>query len=180
MMGCWPETPAANVVIKNVELLKIETPASDKNGSISRQVEVLRERLGSAMRLADQLAGTPETPAFDHAVNERYIRNMLKLRRQRDRFFASELFADPAWDILLELYSAALGQFRVSISNLCSAAAVPATTALRWIKQLEDAGIIERRPDPTDGRRQFVMLSDQALSSMNAYFRIVPASASLI
>lgn len=163
-----------------MELLKIEMPASDKNESISRQVEVLRERLGSALRLADQLAGTPETPAFNHAVTESHIRNMLKLRRHRDRFFASELFADPAWDILLELYAAALGQFRVSISNLCIAAAVPATTALRWIKQLEEAGIIERRPDPTDGRRQFVMLTDQALSSMNAYFRTVPVGASLI
>jgi DNA-binding MarR family transcriptional regulator len=105
---------------------------------------------------------------------------MLKLRRHRDRFFAGELFADPAWDILLELYAAALAQFRVSVSNLCIAAAVPPTTALRWIKQLEEGGIIERRSDPTDGRRQFLMLSDEALHSMNAYFRTVPVGASLI
>jgi len=163
-----------------VELLRIETTQTDGNDSVSCQMEALRERLGSAMRLADQLAGAPEAPAFNHAVTECYIRNMLKLRRHRDRFFASELFADPAWDILLELYAAALGQFRVSVTNLCIAAAVPATTALRWIKQLEDAGLIERRPDRTDGRRQFIMLSDEALSSMNAYFRTVPVGASLI
>jgi DNA-binding MarR family transcriptional regulator len=163
-----------------VELLKIETSQTDGNDSISRQVEVLRERLGSAMRLADQLVGSPETPAFTHAVTECYIRNMIKLRRHRDRFFASELFADPAWDMLLELYAAALGQFRVSISNLCVAAAVPPTTALRWIKQLEEAGLVDRRPDRTDGRRMFIMLSDEALSSMNAYFRTVPVGASLI
>ena len=163
-----------------MELLRIETAQTDGNESIARQVEVLRERLGSAIRLADQLAGAPATPAFNHAVTECYIRNMLKLRRHRDSFFASELFADPAWDILLELYAAALGQFRVSVSNLCGAAAVPPTTALRWIKQLEDAGLIERRPDRTDGRRHFLMLSDEALSSMNAYFRTIPVGASLI
>jgi DNA-binding MarR family transcriptional regulator len=143
-------------------------------------MEALRDQLGSAMRIADQLSGAPEVPAFNHAATECHIRMMLKLRRHRDRFFASELFADPAWDILLELYAAALGQFRVSVSNLCIAAAVPPTTALRWIKQLEEAGLIERRADPTDGRRQFVMLSDEALSSMNAYFRTVPVGASLI
>ena len=166
--------------MKTVELLKIVPPASDDTDSVSRQMEALRDRLGSALRIADQLSGAPEAPAFNHAVTECYIRNMLKLRRHRDSFFASELFADPAWDILLELYAAALGQFRVSISNLCIAAAVPPTTALRWIKQLEEAGLTERRADPTDGRRQFVMLSDEALSSMNAYFRTVPVGASLI
>ena len=163
-----------------MELLRIETAQTDGTESVSRRMEVLRERLGSAMRLADQLAGAPEAPAFNHAVTECYIHNMLKLRRHRDRFFAGELFADPAWDILLELYAAALGQFRISVSNLCIAAAVPATTALRWIKQLEDAGLIQRRPDRTDGRRHFIMLSDEALSSMNAYFRTVPVGASLI
>lgn len=163
-----------------MEFLKIVPPPSDGNESISRQVEVLRDRLGSAMRIADQLTDAPEAPAFNHAVTECHIRTMLKLRRHRDRFFASELFADPAWDMLLELYAAALGQLRVSVSALCIAAAVPPTTALRWIKQLEEAGLIKRKADPTDGRRQFMMLSDQALGAMNAYFRTVPVGASLI
>jgi len=180
MKGALARTPAHQCGVRTVELLKIETAQTDGNDSISHQMEVLRERLGSAMRLADQLAGAPEAPEFNHAVTECYVRTMIKLRRHRDRYFSSELFADPAWDILLELYAAALGQFRVSISNLCLAAAVPATTALRWIKQLEDSGLVERRPDRTDGRRQFIMLSEEALSSMNAYFRMVPVGASLI
>jgi DNA-binding MarR family transcriptional regulator len=163
-----------------VELLKIATPPSGKDADLSRQMESLRDRLGSAMRIADQLAGAPVEPVAGGAVDERYIRSLLKLRRSRDRFFANELFADPAWDILLELYAAALGQYRVSVSNLCEAAAVPATTALRWIKQLEDGGLIDRRADPTDGRRQFLMLSEMGLGAINAYFRTVPAGASII
>jgi DNA-binding MarR family transcriptional regulator len=108
-------------------------------------------------------------------VSEHYVRALLKLRRQRDRFFGSDLFADPAWDILLELYASELGQFRVSISHLCIAAAVPTTTALRWIGLLENEGLVGRRRDPTDGRRQFIMLSEKALAAMNSYFRTVPA-----
>ena len=147
---------------------------------MSRQMEALRDSLGSAMRLADQLAGPPAPPPSNHSVSERYIRDMLKLRRRRDSFFNSELFADPAWDILLELYAADLGQVRITITSLCIAAAVPPTTALRWIKQLENEGIILRRDDPVDGRRKFVMLSPKALDAMNAYFQTVPVSASLI
>jgi DNA-binding MarR family transcriptional regulator len=131
------------------------------------------------MRIADALAGAPAPVPAGH-VSERYIRTLLKMRRNRSRFFLDTLFADPAWDILLELFGAALGQYRVSVSNLCAAAAVPSTTALRWINQLQDEGMIDRRPDPTDGRRQFVTLSAKALDAMNAYFRTVPVGAPLI
>ena len=38
------------------------------------------------------------------------------------------------------LMAARLEQQRVEVSSLCIAAAVPPTTALRWIKALSDAG----------------------------------------
>lgn len=162
-----------------VELLKIELPQSEDK-QMARQMEALRDSLGSAMRLADQLAGPPSPPQCNHAVTERHVRTMLKLRRHRDRFFGGDIFADPAWDILLELYAAKLGQYKVSVSNLCVAAAVPPTTALRWINLLEDQGLIDRKDDPIDGRRKFVMLSEKAINAMNAYFSDVPVSAELI
>lgn len=126
------------------------------------------------------MAGVPVVRAPDQQVSERDVRALIKLRRNRDRFFDAELFADPAWDILLELYAAALGQLRVPVTSLCSGAAVPATTALRWIGQLEERGLITRRPDPTDGRRCFLMLSSDGFEAMNGYFRTVPASSPLI
>ena len=164
-----------------MELLKIVPSASNDQASVSQQVEALRDRLGSALRIANQLAG-PQTqlPAERAAVDGHYVRKLLQLRRGRDRFFAGELFADPAWDILLELYAAALGQFRVSVSQLCVGAAVPPTTALRWIKQLEHEGLIARRSDPTDGRRQFLELTDRSFDAMNGYFRTVPMDTPVI
>jgi len=163
-----------------VELLRIETPQDGGNGTLPRQIEELRDRLGSALRIVDQFSGPPPAPATNHAATERYIRIMVKFRRHRDRFFSSELFADPAWDILLELYAAALGQQRVSVSKLCTAAAVPPTTALRWINLLEAEGLIDRKDDPIDARRKFVMLSEKALEAMDSFFRTVPVSASLV
>jgi DNA-binding MarR family transcriptional regulator len=73
--------------------------------------------------------------------------------------------------MLLELYACELDQTRMSISNLCDASAVPATTALRWIGSLESEELIVRQSDPLDGRRVFVRLSSKAVSSMDAYFQ---------
>lgn len=162
-----------------VELTRISPPARGAQ-SITGHAELLREKLGSAISIVEQMVGTPVVRGPGQQVSERDVRALLKLRRSRDRFFDAELFADPAWDILLELYAAALGQLRVPVTSLCSGAAVPATTALRWISQLEDKGLIARRPDPTDGRRCFLMLSNEGLEAMNAYFRTVPAGSPLV
>lgn len=159
-----------------MDLIKIQAAASGRDETVSRQMEVLRDRLGSALRIADELSISPSASTPKQPVNDRYIRQVLQWRRRRDQFFGDHLFADPAWDILLELYAASLAQYRVSVSNLCVGAAVPATTALRWIKQLEDDGLIARTPDPMDGRRHFLMLSNKGLGAMNSYFSNLPGA----
>ncbi len=98
------------------------------------------------------------------------MRQVIRARRLRARFFDEELFADPAWDMLLDLLQAEIAQHRVPVSSLCIAAAVPATTALRWIKTMTDAGLFKRRADPHDGRRVFVELSPGASEAMRRYF----------
>lgn len=94
------------------------------------------------------------------------IRNIVRLRRRRDRLFAGDLFADPAWDMMLDLMIARIERLRVAVSSLCIAAAVPATTALRWIKTLTETGIFVRVDDPTDRRRVFIELSDDAAKAV--------------
>ncbi|QNP42938.1 winged helix-turn-helix transcriptional regulator [Sphingomonas daechungensis] len=98
------------------------------------------------------------------------VRQVIRARRLRNRFFKEDLFADPAWDMLLDLLQAEIAQLRVPVSSLCIAAAVPATTALRWLKTMTDQGIFRRRADPHDGRRVFVELSPEASLAMRQYF----------
>jgi hypothetical protein len=98
------------------------------------------------------------------------VRDVIKLRRMRDSFFDAELFADPAWDILLDLMAARLEQRDVSVSSLCIAAAVPPTTALRWITAMTESGMLLREQDPNDARRVFIVLSDEVALKLNEYF----------
>ncbi len=72
--------------------------------------------------------------------------------------------------MMLDLFAARLDRHRVSVSSLCIAAAVPATTALRWIRTLTDSSLLEREADEHDGRRIFVTLSNQTTEQMHHYF----------
>ena len=103
-------------------------------------------------------------------VDAGHIRAVIRARRLREQFFRSELLADPAWDMLLDLMAARLEGQRVAVSSLCIAAAVPPTTALRWIKALCEDGLFVRVADPADGRRVFIELSDAAADALSAYF----------
>lgn len=127
---------------------------------------------GSPAQLSDAVLGYKFLGSNQHGdeITAAEIRTIIKLRRLRDRHFDPELFADPAWDMMLDLMASRAEHSRVSVSSLCIAAAVPATTALRWIKTLTDQGVFLRVADPTDGRRVFIELSDKAAADIVRYF----------
>lgn len=106
-------------------------------------------------------------------VDAAYVRSIIRARRRRDEIFGKkkELFSDPAWDMLLDLYLSRLERRRVAVSSLCIAASVPSTTALRWIKTMCDHGLFVRSADPEDGRRFFIHLSEEAAEKMDEFFR---------
>lgn len=108
----------------------------------------------------------------------RLVRRIIRQRQLRARFFEGELFADPAWDILLDLTAARAEHIRVSVTSLCIASGVPPTTALRWISELTQAGLLARSEDETDRRRAFITLSDKAVGAMARYFSELGKSAS--
>ena len=108
--------------------------------------------------------GQPQLP------DPRMVRQVIANRQARARFFDAELFGDPAWDMLLDLTAARGEGAQVSVTSLCIAAGVPATTALRWLTQMVESGLFVRVPDPADKRRAFIALSDRSLTAMAGYF----------
>jgi DNA-binding transcriptional ArsR family regulator len=95
-------------------------------------------------------------------------KTILRRRRQRDQIFADDLFGEPIWDMLLDLFAHSATRKRVSVSSLCLAAAVPPTTALRHMKVMENQGMIIRHADPLDSRRVFVELSPDYFIKMDS------------
>ena len=109
----------------------------------------------------------------------RLVRRIIRQRQMRARYFGGDLFGDPAWDILLDLTAARAEHSRVSITSLCIASGVPATTALRWIGMMTESGLLQRVEDDTDRRRAFVALGDKAADAMARYFAELGADAVL-
>jgi len=162
------------------------------------QIAQRLERLGSDEAQLDWNRGVPgfesPAPAWSGAGNgeggerlvraarpplpdPRLVRRIIRQRQLRARFFEGDLFADPAWDILLDLTAARVELTRVSVTSLCIASGVPPTTALRWISQMTEAGLLERVEDESDRRRAFIALTEKAACAMARYFAELGKSA---
>jgi DNA-binding MarR family transcriptional regulator len=99
------------------------------------------------------------TTSADHTM---LMKNLYGLRRDRYDIFPADIFADPAWDILIDLYRAKLEFRHISVSDACIAACVPPTTALRHIGKLDQMGLLKRVQDQHDGRRVYLELTTGA------------------
>ncbi len=139
------------------------TDTAQHIAALSQEAQRIADRLALLAQTADASSETP--------VNAALVRKLIKLRRDRDRHLPAELFGDPAWDMLLDLTAARMEQVDVPVSSLCLAAAVPTTTALRWVRSLSEAGLFVRRTDPADARRAFITLSDEAYQAMLGWLR---------
>ena len=117
-------------------------------------------------RQADQGVEDSDPPE----ISAELVDWVIEARRRRAHYFQSDLFADPAWDMLIDLLKAEIRGQRVSVSSLCIAAGVPTSTAVRWINSMTEAGLFVRDRDPNDLRRVFVELSPEASKALRRYF----------
>ena len=101
-------------------------------------------------------------------------RKTYALRRKRAAIFGNpDLFGEPAWDILLDLFIAAGEVKSVSVSSACIGSAAPATTGLRWLRVLADEGLVVRENDQEDHRRVMVRLTPTGHAAMERFFETV-------
>lgn len=136
--------------------------------------------LAEELQRAAQAEERPESsPACREAMrpNRRAAlataRHAYWLRRQRTQIFGSaELFGEPAWDILLDLYIAHAEGKPVSVSSACIGSASPATTGLRWLAVLTEHGLIAREADANDHRRIMVQLTECGVMAMERFLML--------
>ena len=98
------------------------------------------------------------------------LRELKTMRRLRSEYFPAELFADPCWEMLLDLYDASLTGAEVTVTSLGAASGVPPTTALRRMETLQDHDVIVRLEDKADKRRTIIKLSDAGMRAVEDFF----------
>jgi hypothetical protein len=146
-----------------------EDPVEAELAAIARECRFLAQRLGV---LTSRTRQEPLPPGGNSRSLQ--VRRYLHARRLRERLLPPDLFADPVWDMLLDLYASELEGKRVCISSACIAAAVPSTTALRWLGRLEELDLVARELDPADSRRNYVRLSGVARDAIDQWLSRTP------
>lgn len=131
-------------------------------GAVRQLLEQLVANHGSASVL--QLSeGDPERRCIDLA------RRIVAARQMRAAHFKKPMFGEPAWDMLLALYANSTEGPRQSIGRLTALSGSPPTTALRWLDYLVKEQLVAREANPTDGRSDFVELTEKGQSAMERY-----------
>ena len=143
---------------------RLATPSAQ----IVREIEKLKAQI------CHLLAKDRKTSAIQPELSEHHIECLILAKKAiagiaiRERHLAPEMFINPGWNMLLDLYTARILQGEVSVSSLTIASKVPGTTALRHLADLERNGDIRRRSDPFDRRRSLIEITDSAFDRMTA------------
>ncbi|MEN7535753.1 winged helix DNA-binding protein [Aurantiacibacter flavus] len=155
-------TEQVSHIAERIDMLTPDSTAKPSGESVFR--------FGSAAPSRRRNGEGPVRATRPPLPDPRLVRRIIQQRQLRGRFFDGDLFSDPAWDMLLDLTAARAEHLRVSVTSLCIASSVPPTTALRWISQMTEAGLLERFEDDTDRRRAFIQLTEKSSDAMARYF----------
>lgn len=106
----------------------------------------------------------------DNESRRAAVNLMVRSRADRKRFFPETIFAEPAWDILLTLYAAAIERQGEQVGRLAREAAVAPSVAERWARALEAEGFVQFERSSSPGRSGHVSLTEKGWRAMDSYF----------
>ena len=85
-------------------------------------------------------------------------------RRERSKHFEREqIFGEPAWDMLLDLYIHQARNEKVSVKSALIGSGASASTAMRWL------GVLDAEDDPADSARRLVRLTPEGYEGITRY-----------
>jgi DNA-binding MarR family transcriptional regulator len=122
----------------------------------------------SALHGLKTLLSGGQQPPFE--ISEDHILSLLLARRARDGLLGKDLFSDPAWDMLLELYAAKLAGRTMTLDQLALATETAPSTAARWLSALDERGLITSAGHLNEAFRP-VSLSAEGLSKLDRLAR---------
>lgn len=112
------------------------------------------------------------SPPAGHPIIER-VQCMITFNRSRQVAFGGGLFADPAWDLLLQIFLADLSYSELSEARLLESIDVPNSVAVRWLSSLAERGDVEFQQV---GEQRSVRLSKRGRNAMDQLFDQLPES----
>jgi hypothetical protein len=151
-----------------------EDEPDDLLSILNRETQEAIKRIAEQLQLSDK----PRT-GLERNSKYRLVCQAYEARRERTELFDADLFADPAWDILLAMYRDHLAGRPQTVSSAVWAADTPFTTGLRWLRVLENRGLVSRIDNPNDARSALVELTPLAINKMETYLERLRTKSSM-
>jgi DNA-binding MarR family transcriptional regulator len=151
----------------------------DEPASPTRVVPVSAADLAAAQRVMNVLAESSEGKPIQVVSGDRprpvthdalveAAWHEFERRGRRMQLLPSDMFGEPAWEMLLILY-AEQQRTRLNIAHLSRKLDLPPSTALRWLNYLEHKALVVREPHPTDQRTATLKLTAVAIEALELY-----------
>lgn len=131
-------------------------------------------------RVTQDLANTsvaeiaPELEGSNSNVDERLEKEVswaIRAWRERSLYIPGELLSDPAWGMLLNLFSAEIRHEQWTLSRLAKASGISTAAARRWVTAFEIGELATRAPNPHDSGNDFICLTQKGGLALGRYFK---------
>jgi hypothetical protein len=117
---------------------------------------------------------TFKPPENNRETGWQVAKRIFQERRMRSDYFGdSDLFREPAWDILLHLFLGQANDRGVQLESVPIASGLPASSALRWLEVLESKGLVFAYRDDDSSGQVFLRLSAKGHLEMTRYLNRV-------
>lgn len=148
---------------------------ADPNELVDVVVRLPRATIVESLRMSpDGKVATLKTPYLSLASG------ILASRQRRREFFGTIHFGEPCWDMILELYVAAVSGKSINVTKLCAASGRSITTALRHLEDMEARGYFVRQADDSDARSTLVVMQASLGEAVEAWLDCLVAMTGVL
>ncbi|MEL4073128.1 response regulator [Ochrobactrum sp. GPK 3] len=146
---------------------------SDHLDRLVEDIQSLKSLLNSSESKQIPSDHAPSTQPQKNPLSRERLLSLVQSNDVKKKFFTDALFSDPVWNMLLDLMQQHLQGTEATASTLYFNSGAPVSTASRRLSEMEKAGLIERKMDEADKRRQVVTISMKAYQLIEEYFRAI-------
>ncbi|WP_408913609.1 response regulator [Brucella pseudogrignonensis] len=174
--------------VRREVLVKSARAALEKASTIKREMNFRLQGSEHLDRLAGELQSlkgllSPKSPSQHDGetaaedpqkpLTKERLLALIQSNQVKKKLFKDDLFSDPVWNMLLDLMQQHLLGKEVAVSSLYFSSGAPIATASRRLAEMEKAGLVSRKHDRVDKRRQIVTLTPASYQLIEEYFSTI-------
>ena len=137
-------------------------------------IEDILCRIDNLLRIVDEVPGADLPLGGAEAEIVEAASRALEAEQERAHHFGADMFPNPGWAMLLQIFVSRAKGGAVDTDMLCAAAGVPETVALRHLAVLVSAKLVRRQPHGGKPETSCLALTAAGEKALCDYFSRAP------